>query len=224
MVWTGKIFPDLLHFQLQKNIFCKRRPGTRSRSVHKAAEPRGCDSVTVFECLPGLTLRNSHIRHSGFLVPVTQRQAGYVMRHGAVTMTQSWLQHTVAARSQRRSPNSDIKGEPCWTGPRPAEASVYSKLQPPSLAKQRFWGQRGSAADCQTAVQAPLASMSLGIRVTSLKFSVHYSGLSCSFVSAQSRTTPFNHSVTISWLHKPKLVVKEILNKQKKTTIIKRNA
>lgn len=63
-----------------------------AENLHKAAGPRGCDSVTVFECLPGLTLHNSRIKHSGFLVPVTQRQAGYVMRHGAATMTESWLQ------------------------------------------------------------------------------------------------------------------------------------
>lgn len=75
---------------------------------------------------------------------------------------------------------------------------MYSKLQPPSRGIERSRGRTGSAADFQTAVQAPLASMSMGIRVTSLKFSVHFIGLSCSFVSAQSRTTQFNHSVTIS--------------------------
>lgn len=217
MVWPlsrflmAKYSQTFFHVQLHKKIFCKRR----SRNLHKAAEPRGCDSVAVFECLSGLTLHNSGIKHSGFLVPVTQRQAGYVMQRGAATMTQCWLQRTVSALSDdAKTGHSDIKGEPCWTRRRPAEASVYSKLQPPSRGIERSRGRTGSAADFQTAVQAPLASMSMGIRVTSLKFSVHYIGLSCSFVSAQSRTTQFNHSVTISWLHKPKLIVKEILNKQ----------
>lgn len=214
MVW---ILSRILKAKYSQAFFisnCRRTfSGNRSGNVHKAAQPRGCDSVTVFESLPGLTLHNSRIKHSGFLVPVTQRQAGYVTRRGAVTMTQSCLQHTVSALSDdAKTGHTDIKGGALLNEPK---ASVYSKLQPLLQAIERFWGRRGSAARFQTAVQAPLASMSMGIRVTSLKFSVHYIGLSCSFVSAQSRTSQFNHSMTISWLQKPQLIVKKILNKQK---------
>lgn len=158
----------------------------------------------MFECLPRLTLHNSRIKRSGFLVPVTQRQAGYVTLHGAVTMTQSWLQYTVSALSKdAKTGHTDIEGEPL---PNETESAVYSKLQKtPSHVNLRFWGCRGSIAD----FQAPLASMSMGIWVASLKFLHHYIELSCSIVSVQSRITLFNHCRPLADCTKL-----EILNKQ----------
>lgn len=156
----------------------------------------------MFACLPGLTLHNSHIRHSRFSSgcdPETgwlcnAAQCSYydtVLVAAHVHRSQPWCQNR-PRRHKRGALLNETKG------------AVYSKLQPPSQANERSWGRRGSAADFQTAIPAPLASMSMGIRVTSLKFSVHYIGLSCSFVSAQYRTTQFNHSMAISWLHKLK--------------------
>lgn len=212
-----KIFTDLFHLETQMNIFSKRRTARRSINLHKAAQPRGCDSVTVFACLPGLTLHNSRIRHSRFSSgcdPETSwlcnaAQCSYydtVLVAAHVLRSQPWCQNR-PRRHKRGALLNETKG------------AVYCKLQPPSQANERSWGRRGSAADFQTAIPAPLASMSMGIRVTSLKFSVHYIGLSCSFVSAQYRTTQFNHSMAISWLHKPKWS-RYSIQKTKKTTKI----
>lgn len=123
-------------------------------------------------------------------------------------MAQSWLQHTLSALSHdAKTSHTVIKGAPCETRARPP---FTVNCSPHHRPVRRFWGRRGSTADFQTAFPAPLHSMSMGIRVTSLKFSVHYIGLSCAFVSAQYRTTQFNHSTAISWLHKRNLIEKQI--------------
>lgn len=123
------------------NIFSKRRTATRSINLHKAAQPRGCDSVTVFACLPGLTLHNSRIKHSRFSSgcdPETSwlcnaAQCSYyetVLVAAHALRSQPWCQNR-PQRHKRGALLNKTKG------------GVYSKLQPPSQANAKVLRTEG---------------------------------------------------------------------------------